>query len=362
MEIKDELMIDILRDGALESQHLGSLAVVDFYGSILAKVGNPYRRTFIRSSAKPMQAIPTFADDACMRRFKFTSRERAYMTGSNNGERRHQEIGAHILEKLGLEIKHLKCGIHPPVDEQTADEMRKNGEPFTPLCHNCAGNHLVMLALSVHRGWPIANYTNPEHPYQKEVLKWISMLSSVPKNLITIGADGCTAPVYQMTLRELALCFARFGKSEELISLSNPDKLDIERGAKAMRQVIDDYWAHPEIMGGRNRFDTFMNTVGRGKFFAKGGGEGFQLAGVADDGIGIAIKIIDGDPLKRARCTSLLEAMHQLGIISDNAFHKAVKERLFYKPLLPNQRGAFDLEIKPKFKVTVLHAWKKRFG
>ena len=43
MKIKDELMIDIIRSGMLESQQLGSVAVVDFKGNILAKLGDPYK-------------------------------------------------------------------------------------------------------------------------------------------------------------------------------------------------------------------------------------------------------------------------------------------------------------------------------
>lgn len=362
MRLKDELMIDVYRNGALESQHIGSVAVTDLGGLVLARVGDPYRRTFMRSSAKPIQALPTFVDEDCMQRFKFTSQERAYMTGSNSGERIHQKIGARILEKLGLEMKHLKCGIHPPVHKKTADEMRENGEPFTPLCHNCAGNHLVMLALSVHRGWSIKDYTNPNHPYQQEVLKWMSLLSGVPVNMIVVGVDGCTVPTYQLTLKDFAVCFARFSKSEELIGFTNPHGLDIERGAMAMRQIVSDYWAHPEIMGGHERFDTFMNTIGLGKFFTKGGGEGFQIVGLVKDGLGIAIKIVDGDPFKRARSAALLETMRQLGVLEERLFNEVVKESPFYKPRIPNQRGDFDLTVEPKFQVLIKKSWRIRYS
>ena len=360
MKIKDELMIDVLRNGAIESQHLGSFVAVDFDGKILAKVGDPDRKTYLRSSAKPFQAIPTFADDECMKRFGFTSQERAFMTGSHNGERRHQEIGAQILEKLGLEIKHLKCGIHPPIDKETSREMRKNGEPFTPLCHNCAGNHMVMLALSLHKGWQIDDYTDPEHPYQQEVLKWVSLLSGVPKSKIKVGADGCTAPVYHQTLREFALSMARFSIPEHLVNLPNPDKLDLDGGARAMRMVMHDYWAHPEIMSGRTRFNAYLHKIGKGRIFSKGGGEGFQFAGLADEGIGLSIKILDGDPLGRAKSTALIEAMHQLGLIKDEIYEKARKDRIFFNPLVPNQRGEFDLECLPRFKVKILSGWKER--
>ena len=362
MEIKDELMINVLRNGAIESQHLGSFVAVDFNGRILAKVGDPNRKTYNRSSAKPLQAIPTFADDECMRRFRFTSRERALMTGSHNAERRHQKIGAEILEKLGLEIKHLHCGIHPPIDKDTQRDMRRKGEPFTPLCHNCAGNHLVMLALSVHRGWPIDDYTNPEHPYQQEVLKWVSLLSGEPKKKIKVGSDGCTAPVYHQTLLQFAMSFARFSIPEKLTSLPNPDNLDLAAGARAMRMIMHDYWAHPEIMSGRTRFNAWLHKIGKGRIFTKGGGEGFQVAGLADEGVGFSIKILDGDPLGRAKSTAMIEAMHQIGLISDEIYEKARRDRKFFNPFVPNQRGTFDLEFLPDFKVKILSGWKEKYG
>jgi L-asparaginase II len=351
MQIRDELMINIYRSGEIESQHLGSVAVVDFNGKLLASLGDPDRKLYLRSAAKPMQAIPTFIDDSCMKRFKFTSRERALMTGSINGEKRHQKLGQGILDKLGLTISNMHCGIHPPVDVKTADEMRQNGEPYTELCHNCAGNHLVMLALTVHRGWSLQDYTDPDHPCQREILKWISFLSGVPAKKIKVGLDGCTAPVHYLSMQEIALCAARLSTPDRIRELPNPNNLDLEAGAKVMRQLADDYWTHPEIMGGRNRLDSLLNTIGKGSFFAKGGGEGFEFIGVPSKGIGIGVKIMDGDMTKRAKSTATIETLHQLRLIDKLTFEKIKNERKFYNPRIPNQRGIIDQEIRPVFKI-----------
>ena len=42
----------------MESSHFGSIAVVDSTGRLLAYTGEPHLESFLRSSAKPFQAIP----------------------------------------------------------------------------------------------------------------------------------------------------------------------------------------------------------------------------------------------------------------------------------------------------------------
>jgi len=359
--MKHDLMIDVLRSGLLESQHYGSVAAVDFDGKILAKLGDPDMKSFIRSSVKPMQALPAFVDENCMKRFKFNSRERAYLVSSHSGERRHQEIGQQILDKLGITTSDLKCGIHPPFDKATASEMQKNGEKFNELCQNCSGNHMVMLALCRHKGWDIGDYINPNHPVQQEIMKWMSLLTDVPMSKMGIGSDGCTVPVFHLSLKEMAVCWARFSASKRLGELPNPNNLDIDRGAKMMRTIMMDYWAYPEIISGKNRFDGMLNKIGKGRFFAKGGGEGLQLLGIADKGIGIAVKILDGDPFMRAKCTAVVETLHQLGLISDKDFKKIEKTEMFYKPDLSKMLGGKFQTVVPRFKVQKMSGWDKYF-
>jgi L-asparaginase II len=361
MKYKDELMVNILRSGLLESQHYGSMVAVDFDGRILVKFGDPNRKTFIRSSAKPIQAIPSWADKDCVKHYKFTSPERAFMVASHSGDRRQQEIGRSILKKLGIRAEDLKCGIHPPFDKETLDDMRKKKEPFTQLCHNCSGNHMVMVALTKFKGWSFDDYNDPEHPYQQEVLKWVSLLSGVPKKKIGIGSDGCTAPVYHQTLYEMALTFARFSKSERLRELPNPDKLDIDNGARAMKQVISDYWAHPELIGGKNRLCTILNRMGKGRFFTKEGGESLHMLGIPNEGIGLALKIADGDPLWRSTNTAFIETLHQLNLISNREFEKIKKAKGHYKPDLSGMVGGRFQVVEPVLKIKKTMAWEKHF-
>ncbi|MBU1023103.1 asparaginase, partial [bacterium] len=347
MLLKDELLIDVLRSGTLESQHIGSIVAVNFDGKIIAKVGDPERRSYMRSSIKPIQALPTYMDDSCMRRFKFNARERAYMMSSHSGERCHQQVGTVIQKKLGITDNEMGCGIHPPYHTKTRNEMQYNREPFTPLCNNCSGNHLVMLTLSIHNKWDIGNYIHPDHPYQQEVLKWISLFSGINKNKIRTGMDNCSVPAYNLTLREMALIFARFSAHDRLDELPNPDNLDIQKAKTVIRRIIADFWAHPEMIGGEGRLCTYLNRIGKDRFFSKAGGEAMQVTGILDKGIGIAVKIADGDHATRAKNTAVMDALYQLGLISDKDLKKAGK---LYKPDIPNLRGFDAQTIVPRFK------------
>ena len=358
MKIKDEILVDVLRSNTLESQHAGSVVAVDFDGKIIAKVGDPSRRSYMRSSVKPVQAMPTYMDDECMKHYRFNARERAYMVSSHNGERRHLQVGSKIQDKIGITNYDMGCGIHPPYHEQTRNEMLRNREAFTPLCNNCSGNHLVMLALSVYKKWDIKNYIQPDHPYQQEVLKWMSLFLGVQKSKIKTGIDNCSVPAYNLTLTDMAKIFARFSVPDRIKELPNPDNLDLDKGTEVMKRIIADFWAHPEMIGGEKRLCTYLNKVGKGRLFSKAGAEAMQLTGIVGKGIGIAVKIIDGDRGTRAKNTAVIEALYQMGFLSKKDLNKAGD---LYSPDLPNLRGFDAQKIVPRLKVKKLAAWKKYY-
>ncbi|MBU1660308.1 MAG: asparaginase [Chloroflexi bacterium] len=130
---------------------------------------------------------------------------------------------------------------------------------------------------------------------------------------IVIGIDGCSAPVFAIPLRNAALGYAR---------LCDPVELAPERAA-ACRTITNAMSTHPEMVAGPGKFDTRLMTAANGKIVSKGGAEGYQQIGVlpgamAPDspGLGIAIKISDGDSRSRARPAVVLELLRQLGAIT----------------------------------------------
>ena len=51
---------------------------------------------------------------------------------------------------------------------------------------------------------------------------------------------------------------------------------------------------HPDMVSGERRSDLALMQAGRGDFVAKIGAEGVQALGVRSQGLGIAVKVADG--------------------------------------------------------------------
>src|SRR5882762_8346610 len=122
-----EPLVEVTRGGVTESRHRGHVVAVDPDGNIVAHLGAPETVTYLRSSAKPHQAIPLIASGAADR-FGFTEREVALACASHSGESIHTEVAASMLEKIGLTAAALKCGIHEPFSPEVARRFREKGE------------------------------------------------------------------------------------------------------------------------------------------------------------------------------------------------------------------------------------------
>lgn len=315
-------IFELTRGRIVESIHFGAAAVVDSTGRLLAWYGKPSAVAFMRSSAKPLQALPLIergGDNV----FHLTSKEIAIICGSHDGMDEHVAVVQSIQAKVGVQESDLLCGVHPSYHVLTAEAIKARGEVPTPNRHNCSGKHTGMLAHARMRGLPIADYTNPEQPIQQTILETISEMCGISKTQVEIGIDGCSAPNFAMPLYNAALGFAH---------LCDPRGLSVERST-ACRRIISAMMAHPDMIGGPGRFDTRLMEVCSGRVISKGGAEGYLLMGImagalgADSpGVGIALKIADGDlPVRkpdgatynRVRPAVGLELLKQLGAISD---------------------------------------------
>ena len=302
-----------------ESLHYASAAIVDSSGTLLAWIGNPQLDTFLRSSAKPFQGMP-FIEQGYARALGLVPREIAQLCASHTGTDMHVDVVRGIQAKAGIEEHHLQCGSHPPIDEETKNRLIIQGENPTPIRHNCSGKHSGMLVFAKERGLPLDNYLSSEHPIQKDILKTVSEMCLIAPEKIGIGIDGCSAPNFSMPLYNAALGFARF---------CDPHALEKKR-AKACATITSAMIAYPEMVSGFGRFDTRLMQVGRGKLIAKGGAEGYQAVGVLPNpgtmsnlteaspkGVGIAIKVSDGDPSEKVRAAIMLEILRQLEILNE---------------------------------------------
>ena len=218
-------LVEVKRGAITESRHRGHIVACEPDGNIIAYAGSPQNVTYLRSSAKPFQALPLLVSGAA-ERFGFTDREVALACASHNGEPMHTELAASMLQKIGLGPEALKCGVHEPYSLEVAGKLRLLGQSPNVLQNNCSGKHAGMLAVAKHLGAPIENYDSPENPAQKLIAETVSQFSGVPLTDIAVAIDGCGAPVFGVTVKAMALAFARL--------VSPPPTFD-----KATREACD---------------------------------------------------------------------------------------------------------------------------
>ncbi|HYP51671.1 MAG TPA: asparaginase, partial [Pyrinomonadaceae bacterium] len=126
--MESEILAKVIRGETVESIHRGHLIVVDGAGETLFSLGNPAKAvTFFRSSAKPFQAFP-FLTSGAADHFGFLENEIALACGSHSGEKYHVETSRKMLARIGLSETDLRCGTHPPFDEDRAEEILRSGE------------------------------------------------------------------------------------------------------------------------------------------------------------------------------------------------------------------------------------------
>jgi L-asparaginase II len=304
-------LIEIARNGLVESSHLASFALADSEGKLIASFGDPELQTFMRSSAKPFQAMPTLAAGAADAA-GFTSEEVALMCASHAGTDRHAALAAGMLLKNGCSAEYLRCGVHLPYDPSTAEALIRKGLEPDALRNNCSGKHSGMLALAVHLDAPLDTYLEPDHPVQKMILENFSQMSGLPLDAIRVGTDGCSAPNFAIPLRNAAMAYARLMAPENLPAAA----------AEAARRVVAAMTGHPVLVSGEGRFDTRLMRASAGRLLSKGGAEGYQCVGIPADSLGykhaalgLALKILDGDLGHRAGSVATLEVLGRIGAL-----------------------------------------------
>src|SRR5215472_6548534 len=151
------LLVEVSRDPIVESRHRGHIAAVNNNGRLLAFLGSPAEVTYLRSSAKPLQALPLVASGAADR-FGFREAEVALACASHSGEPIHTRLAQSMLNKIGLPSSALKCGVHEPYSEDETLKLRARCEAPNVLHNNCSGKHAGMLALALHLGAPTETY------------------------------------------------------------------------------------------------------------------------------------------------------------------------------------------------------------
>ena len=277
-------LVQVTRGGVVESQHRGAWVVTDCAGDILGGGGSYEDNFFARSTIKSLQILPLFESGAT-ERFGVSDVEIALACASHNAEEIHTRPVAEFLERLGLATTDLRCGSQQPGDAQRRNAMRAAGEEPSALHNNCSGKHAGFLALAKHLQVPTADYLNPESEVQEAIRAAIAFMCNVDPEELVPAIDGCSAPTYRLSLRALALAFAR---------VANPETLGGNRTAIYTR-ILDAVAAHPALIAGEHRrLCTALSRATGGRLFPKIGAEGVYVIGERGAGRALAIKLDDG--------------------------------------------------------------------
>ena len=251
----DPIVVEVMRGELVEARHVAHAVAVSG-GEIVGFAGDSNLVTYFRSSAKPIQALPVVRarpdlDDA----------EVAIACASHLARPEQLDPVRSLLAKAEATEDDLECG------------AASDAGP-TRLEHNCSGKHAGLIALCRARGWPVEGYRLPEHPCQHALLAEVAAAAEVEPASMPTAPDGCGIVTFGLPLERMAHAFSRL-----------PEREGADRVTAAMR-------AHPDLIRGPIAADSVLMRTLPG-WVAKGGAEGLLCAS-GPDGLGVALKVVDG--------------------------------------------------------------------
>src|SRR5687768_4147689 len=156
-----EPLVEVRRGGITESRHRGHIVGVTPDGEIVALAGSPETVTYLRSSAKPHQAIPLIASGAADR-YGFNEREIALACASHSGEKIHVDVARSMLSKIGLAPDALSVACMSPSVSKlllNSKQMARNPTLYTTTAQGNTRGCWRWHCISVRQSKPIINLT-----------------------------------------------------------------------------------------------------------------------------------------------------------------------------------------------------------
>lgn len=297
----DPVLVTQVRAGYVERAHHGRVAIVGPDGDLVFAMGDVAAPMLPRSSCKILQAMPMVESGAAAA-MKLAPQRLALSCASHQGSHAHASLAASWLAEMGLGETDLQCGAQPPNDEATFYDLRDRGETPNQLHNNCSGKHTGFLCQARHLGAPTEGYVDPSHPVQKRVAEATADLAG--EDLSSHAIDGCSAPNFGVSLSGLARSMARIAAAETALKGARAD------AAIALRQAMA---AHPFEVAGEGCASTDLMRAGGG-LVVKTGAEGAFTAILPDRGLGIALKINDGET--RAAEIAMTNILVALGVLA----------------------------------------------
>lgn len=315
------VLVELWRGDIVESFHRGAYAVVDAQGAVLRQGGDIERPVYARSAVKGLQALPLVASGAADR-FGLGDDELALACASHGGQPEHVATAQAMLAKAGLDAEVLECGVHWPSNEQAARALAARGEAPCALHNNCSGKHSgfaclgALMAGDADRARALLRgYVEPEHPVMREIGASLESATGIRLADAPRATDGCSIPTFGFPLRALAHAFARFGTGAGL----TPERA---RAAARLREAVA---AAPLMVAGSGRLDTRLMAHFGTRLFCKVGAEGVYCAALPELGLGLALKMDDGNTARAAE-VALVALVDSLLALDD-------ADRAFVAPL-----------------------------
>jgi len=263
----DEVLAEYVRDGVVESEHRGFLAVLNADGSLFKSLGDIDTKIFPRSTVKCFQASAMVRSS-----LDLEPRLLALAQSSHSGAAMHMDGAREILASVGLTESALQCATDRPLGD--AERRAWGDQEPAQIAMNCSGKHAAMLATCVKNGWPIETYLEQSHPLQIAIKKELEDLSG---EVITLtSTDGCGAPLFLISVIGLARAIRAITISNDLVHQS----------------VMNAARAFPEMVGGIGRHNTEMMQQVPG-LFMKDGAEAVNVCSLSD-GRTFVFKVSDG--------------------------------------------------------------------
>jgi L-asparaginase II len=122
---------------------------------------------------------------------------------------------------------------------------------------------------------------------------------------------------------------------------------------EACRRVVSAMRRHPEMVEGTREMDTEVMLHTKGRLVSKVGAEGVYMAAVSPceewpRGLGVALKLEDGDGKERARPVAVIETLRQLRVLRAEELGALSR---FAQATLSNHRGDVVGEVRAAFEL-----------
>ena len=298
--VSNPVLVNTLRGDVIENRHRGAIAVCDPTGRLVHAWGDVDTLVYPRSSVKILQALP-LVESGAADHFHLDDAELAMACSSHGAEPGHTQTVQNWLRRLELDEDALECGVHAPLHVLTAEALLRDHLEPGRIHNNCSGKHTGMLTTCRFLGEDTHGYIEREHPSQQRWFDAIGEMADVDMRSLPWNRDGCGIPVIAMPLKSIATAFARIAAPDDLASTR----------ADAVERLGNAISSNPFMVAGSGRLCTEIIQLSGRRTLVKTGAAGVYTAALQEQGLGVALKIDDGDG--EAAQVAILAILQRLG-------------------------------------------------